>query len=281
MLYGVLGPVEVRPVASGPPLDLGSPLQRVLLGLLLTEAGAPVAADRIVEALWGDAPPADPEASLHTYVSRLRRVLEPGRAAGGAPRVLLRTPAGYRLAVSPGDVDAGRFAALVATARERLAAGDAAAALAAADDALALWRGPVALADAGDREFAVRARDRLAEQRLACREDRLAALLALGRAAEAAADAEALVAEQPLRERPWAVLVDALVAAGRTADALARYADVHRLLGEELGVAPGPELRAAQARALRAGTRRCRSSPATGGRRWWAGAGSTRRCGRS
>ncbi|MGY1806334.1 ATP-binding protein [Blastococcus sp. SYSU D00669] len=250
MLFGVLGTVDARPFPQSPPLDLGSPLQRVLLGLLLTEADRSVSLDRILEELWGDTPPADPEASLHTYVSRLRRVLEPGRAAGEPPRLLLRTPAGYRLAVVPDAVDAGRFAALAAAARDRLAAGDAAGALAAAEEALALWRGPVALEDAGDREFAVRTRDRLEDLRLTCREDRLAALLELGRAAEAAADAEALVAEQPLRERPWVLLVDALVAAGRTADALARYADVHRLLDAELGVSPGPALRAAQARAL-------------------------------
>nr|WP_246324669.1 BTAD domain-containing putative transcriptional regulator [Petropleomorpha daqingensis] len=227
-------------------------MQRVLLGLLLTEADRSVSFDRIVEELWGDAPPADPEASLHTYVSRLRRALEPSRAAGEAPRLLLRTPAGYRLAVSPAETDAGRFAEVATSARDALAAGDPAAALAAADAALALWRGTV-LEDAGDREFAVRARDRLEEQRLACREDRLAALTVLGRPAEAVADAEALVAEHPLRERPWVLLIDALVAAGRTADALARYTDVHRLLDDELGVTPGPALRAAQARALGAG----------------------------
>src|SRR5689334_11183070 len=110
VLFGVLGVVEARPFPASPPIDLGSPLQRVLLGLLLTEADRSVSFDRIVQELWGDAPPADPEASLHTYVSRLRRALEPSRAAGEPPRLLLRTPAGYRLAVSAADVDAGRFA---------------------------------------------------------------------------------------------------------------------------------------------------------------------------
>jgi DNA-binding SARP family transcriptional activator len=252
VIFGLLGPVEVRPFASTPPLELGSPLQRVLLGLLLSEADRSVSFDRIVEELWGNAPPSDPEASLHTYVSRLRRALEPERATGDPPRLLLRTPTGYRLAVSPDAVDAGRFIALAATARGRLAAGDAGEALTAADAALALWRGTV-LEDARDREFAVRLRDRLEEQRLACREDRLAALLALGWPGEVVADAEALVAEHPLRERLWVLLIDALHAAGRTADALARYTDVHRLLDEELGVAPGPALRAAQARALESG----------------------------
>jgi DNA-binding SARP family transcriptional activator len=110
--FGVLGVVEARPFPQSPPLDLGSPLQRVLLGLLLTEPDRSVSLDRIVEELWGDTPPADPEASLHTYVSRLRRALEPGRAAGEQPRLLLRTPAGYRLAASPSAVDAGRFTSL-------------------------------------------------------------------------------------------------------------------------------------------------------------------------
>ena len=160
MLYGLLGPVEVRSSPADPPAELGSPLQRVLLGLLLTERDRSVSLDRIVDELWGDAPPADPEGSVHTYVSRLRRVLEPERGSGQAPRTLLRTPAGYRLAVPAEDVDAERFAALAARASDRLGDGDAAAALAAADEALALWRSPVALEDAGEREFAVHARTR-------------------------------------------------------------------------------------------------------------------------
>ncbi|SEO59733.1 BTAD domain-containing putative transcriptional regulator [Trujillonella endophytica] len=242
MVYGVLGAVEARLSADAPPLDLGSPLQRVLLGLLLTEPGRSVSLDRIVDALWADAPPADPDASVQTYVSRLRRVLG---------RVVERTPAGYRLVAEAGDVDAGRFSASAASAGRRLAGGDAAGALADADEALSLWRGPVALEDAGDRPFAAAARDRLEELQRTCREDRTAALLALGRAAEAVPEAEALVASSPLAERPWVLLVDALAAAGRTADALARYAQARRLLDEELGLAPGPALEAAQARALR------------------------------
>jgi DNA-binding SARP family transcriptional activator len=246
--YGLLGTVEVRPDPDDAPLDLGSPLQRVLLGLLLTERDRSVSLDRIVEELWGEAAPADPEGSVHTYVSRLRRVLEPGRSAGAPARVLLRTPAGYRLAVPPDGVDADRFARLAADARS---AGDPAAALRAAEEALALWRGPVALEDAGEREFAVQARGRLDSLRVSCEEDRLAALLALGRPQEVVPGAEALVVAHPLRERPWVLLIDALHATGRTADALARYAEVHRLLDDELGVQPGPALREAQARALR------------------------------
>ncbi|MGK5173841.1 AfsR/SARP family transcriptional regulator, partial [Geodermatophilus sp. CPCC 205761] len=123
MRYGLLGAVEARRSPGDRPLDLGSPLQRVLLGLLLTEAGRPVSVDRIVEELWGEAAPADPEASVQTYVSRLRRLLGPDAVA--------RTPAGYRLAATPGDVDAGRFAELAAAAGEALGRGDAAAGLAA------------------------------------------------------------------------------------------------------------------------------------------------------
>ena len=243
MQFGVLGAVEARPAPAGAPLELGSPLQRVLLGLLLTEPGRPVSLDRIVDQLWGDAPPADPDASVQTYVSRLRRAL-------GA-QVVERTPSGYRLAVAPGDVDAGQFAELAAAAHDLLAAGDPARAVEAADRALALWRGPVALEDAGDREFAVAVRTRLDALRDACQEDRITALLQLGRAAEAVADAEGLVAVHPLRERPWVLLIEALHAAGRAADALARYTQVRRLLDEELGVEPGEALRAAQARVLR------------------------------
>ena len=253
MLFGLLGAVVARPDADAPPLDLGSPLQRVLLGLLLTERDRPVSLDRIVAELWDDAPPADPEGSVHTYVSRLRRVLEPGRTAGGPAGVLLRTPSGYRLAVPAEAVDADRFAGLAAEAREAAVQGRAAEALATADRALALWRGPVPLEDAGDRNFAVHARNRLETLRLTCQEDRLGALLALGRPEDVVPEAEELAARHPLSERPWVLLVDALHAAGRTADALARYAEAHRLLDDELGVVPGPALRAAQARALQAG----------------------------
>ncbi|WP_116451386.1 BTAD domain-containing putative transcriptional regulator [Blastococcus litoris] len=250
MLFGLLGAVEARPDAGSPVLDLGSPLQRVLLGLLLTERDRAVSLDRIVAELWGDAPPADPEGSVHTYVSRLRRVLDPDRTGG----VLVRTPAGYRLVVPPeGSVDADRFVALAAEARDLVAGGRAAEAVATAERALALWRGPVPLEDAGDRDFAVHARHRLDELRLTCQEDLLAALLALGRPEDVVPEAEDLVRRHPLRERPWVLLVDALSAAGRTADALARYSDAHRLFDDELGVAPGPGLRAAQARAVRAG----------------------------
>ncbi|MGK5173456.1 ATP-binding protein, partial [Geodermatophilus sp. CPCC 205761] len=143
------------------------------------------------------------------------------------------------------------FAELAAAAGEALGRGGAAAGLAAAEDALGLWRGPVALEDAGDRAFAVAARTRLDALRAACREDAVAALVCLGRAGAAVARAEELVAEHPLRERPWVLLLDALHAAGRTAEALARYTDVRRLLGAELGVEPGPALREAQARVLR------------------------------
>ncbi|MGY1803816.1 BTAD domain-containing putative transcriptional regulator [Blastococcus sp. SYSU D00922] len=249
MLFGLLGAVEARPDAGAPPLDLGSPLQRVLLGLLLTERDRSVSLDRIVVELWGDAPPADPEGSVHTYVSRLRRVLDPGRTGA----VLVRTPGGYRLAVPADSVDADRFAALAAEVRQLAVDGRAAEVPAAADRALALWRGPVPLEDAGDRDFAVHAQTRLEGLRLTCQEDRLGALLALGRPEDVVPEAEELVRRHPLRERPWVLLVDALSAAGRTADALARYTEAHRLFDDELGVAPGPGLRAAQARALQAG----------------------------
>jgi len=251
VLFCLLGAVEARPGTDAVPVDLGSPLQRVLLGLLLTERDRPVSLDRIVTELWGDAPPADPEGSVHTYVSRLRRVVEPGRRAGTPAEVLLRTPSGYRLAVPAEAVDADRFAGLAAEVRELGTRGRSAEALATADRALALWRGPVPLEDAGDRDFAVHARSRLESLRLTCQEDRLGALLALGRPEDVVPEAEGLVALHPLRERPWVLLVDALHAGGRTADALARYAEVHRLLDDELGVSPGPALREAQSRALR------------------------------
>jgi DNA-binding SARP family transcriptional activator/tetratricopeptide (TPR) repeat protein len=247
--YAVLGDLRARR-ADGL-LPLGGYLQRALLALLLTERGRVVSVDRIVAELWPDAAPDDPAASVQTYVSRLRRLLEPGRVPGGAPTVVVRVGNGYRLDVPADAVDAERFTALAQRARRALEAGRPDEAGTAAADALALWHGAVALEEFTELAFTAAVRTRLAEQRLSCEEDLADALIARHRAPEAVLRLEALTAAEPLRERPWLLLMTALHASGRSADALDRFQQVRRLLDEELGLRPGPDLCELQARILR------------------------------
>ncbi|HVL05263.1 MAG TPA: BTAD domain-containing putative transcriptional regulator [Acidimicrobiales bacterium] len=148
--------------------------------MLLAAGGRVVTAEALVDILWGEDPPASAPGTLQSYISRLRRELEPDRARGTEARVLVWEPPGYRLAVEAGDVDFRRFEALADEGRALLGAGRAGEernVLLAAD---ALWRGP-ALAEYRDRDFAVGSVARLEDRRLAATEDRIGAELALGR----------------------------------------------------------------------------------------------------
>ena len=239
MDVSVLGALEVRD-DDGAPFDLGSPLQRTLLALLLLEPGAVRSDDWLVEHLWSDsAVPGSPLASLQTYVARARRTLR--RRDGGA--LLVRSGGGYRLEVIEDEVDATRFVALAARARQELRTERHASALAMAEAGLALWRTDEPLPELLHREVARIPRERLRELRVGCEEDRLEALLALGRAEDAVADLDALTSAHPLRERGWLLLLRALHRAGRTPEALERYQRVRDVLGSELGLEPGPALR--------------------------------------
>jgi DNA-binding SARP family transcriptional activator len=226
-------------------VPLGGNRERALLARLLISAGQVVASDRLVDDLW-DSDPADGSlASLQVYVSRLRRAL---RQAGAAELLVTQNP-GYVLRVEPGSVDAGRFERLVAEGRRRLAAGDPEAAdiLRRATD---LWRGP-ALVEVRDMPFARAEAARLDEGRLAAIETRIEADLAAGRHAELSGELAALVDAHPLRERLWALRMLALYRAGRQADALRAYQELRKLLADELGLDPNPELARLEAEILR------------------------------
>ena len=235
--YRMLGPLEVR----GPDgvVVSTSAGQRLLLALLLV-AGDVVSADRLIDALWGDAPPADPAAALRSQLARLRRVLGP------AARDLVAEGGGYRLWVKPGQVDADRFEDLVAAARR--AGGDQAIDL--FDRALGLWRGP-ALAEFVDRPFAQPEAVRLEQLQLIAREEHAERLLSLGRVGDALVSLEALVTEHPEREQARALLMQALYRHGRHTDALARYQSWRRYLAEELGLEPSPALQRLEVEILR------------------------------
>lgn len=237
---GVLGPITAD--VDGVPAELGGPRQRAVLALLLTARGATLAADRMIDDLWGGEPPPSARASLQAYVSHLRRELEPGRSRRAPGRLLVSTPPGYALRPPDEAVDAWRFERALTRARGLLAA-DPARARTETAAALRLWRGE-AYAEFADAPWAAVEAARLGGLRLTARETHAAATLHLGRPAEAVAEAEALTREEPLREEGWRLLVLALWADGRQADALAALRRVRRELTEELAIEPGPELTA-------------------------------------
>jgi len=246
--FRLLGPLEAQDGERR--VELGRPKQRALLAVLLVHANHVVSLDRLIEELWGEEPPPQAAASLQTYVSNLRRALDPGRPARAPSRVLVSQPPGYRLVVGAGDLDAARFAALAEEGRRLLGAHRAAAAARVLREGLALWRGP-ALAEVADEAFAQAERNRLEELRVAALEDRLAADLDLGGHAAAVAELEELAGRYPFRERLHGLLMLALYRSGRQAEALQAFADARRALADELGIDPGRWLRELEAGILR------------------------------
>jgi len=241
----VLGPVTAW--RDEREIQAGQPRQLAVLGVLATRANRVVSRGELVDAVWGEEPPATAEGGIYTYVAGLRRVLEPDRPRR-APDRSRRTPArvlvsaggGYMLRLDPGCLDAAVFEQYLSQARELRAAGDAAAAERAVTEALALWRG---LPFAGvPGPFAEAERQRLGELRTGAAEDRADLLLALGRAAEAVPDLTALVTAHPLRERARGLLMIALYRCGRQAEALQVFHDAREQLAEDLGIDPGDEL---------------------------------------
>ena len=235
MAVGVLGPLQI--VGARGLASLGRRQERLLVAALAVRAGDVVPVDRLLDDLWADQTPAAGAGAVHPLVSRVRKAF----ATVGASEQIERRGAGYSLIAEDDAIDARRFQQLAASGRAAMAQGDADAALKDLDQALELWRGSV-LADLDDPPFAAVERARLDELRVAAQEDRIDALLALGRAVEAAADTDALVAVHPFRERLWAQLMLAHYRAGRQADALATYRRARSVLVDELGIEPGPPL---------------------------------------
>ncbi|MGW0465082.1 AfsR/SARP family transcriptional regulator [Streptomyces sp. NPDC003027] len=242
MRFGVLGPLSVRD-GAGRPVSVPEAKARVLLGCLLARAGRPVATGLLIDALWGDRPPARAANALQVKVSVLRRAL-------GRDRIVHR-PAGYLLVLDEGEPDAARFRALVARAGRTPGPRERAALL---DEALGLWRGTEAYADVADHPVVREEADRLGEERLVAEEERAEARwesgdrTALG---ALAADLAPLVTAHPLRERLRAAQLRALYGAGRQSEALASYEALRLRLAEELGVDPSPELAALHTAILR------------------------------
>ncbi|CAM5635037.1 AfsR/SARP family transcriptional regulator [Streptomyces narbonensis] len=231
--FGVLGPV--RAWRGGEALPTGSPQQRALLAALLLRGGRTATASELIDALWGEEPPSQALAAVRTYASRLRKALD--------PKVLVSESGGYALRTKALDLLTAQE--LAAGAEKLRASGDRAGARARLAEALALWDGEVLASVPGP--YAETQRTRLEEWRLTLLETRLDIDLEVGAHAEAVS---ALTAAHPLRERLRELLMLALYRGGRQAEALAVYADTRRLLADELGVDPTPELSRLQQRIL-------------------------------
>jgi DNA-binding SARP family transcriptional activator len=233
--FRLVGALEVR--HDGVPVPVAAAKQRVLIAVLALAAGEPVTVERLIACLWGDQPPLTARNTLQNYVLRLRRTL----AVDAEPGPLVSSPAGYRLDVDTDTVDVHRFRSLLRSAQSTALTGDLASAAALLDEALGLWRGEP-LADVPSEVLHREVVPGLVEQRLAALEQRIDLDLDLGRHRELVTELVALTTEHPLRERIWAQLMLALYRSGRPAEALDAYRQAGKVLAEELGIDPGPEL---------------------------------------
>ncbi|WP_164842646.1 ATP-binding protein [Actinoplanes solisilvae] len=234
MPYGVLGPT-----LGGGAVATGGARVRALLARLLLDAGRIVPLPRLIDDLYGDTPPAGAVNALQSNVSRLRRELP-----------ISYDGSGYRLDVEPGEVDVHRFTRLASSGHEALRASSYATAAELLTEALSLWRGE-ALADVRSAPFAPAAADLLSSRRRQAVEGRVEAELLLRPSGDAVDELRALVGQEPLREHTWALLMRALVAGGRPAEALTAFEQARRILRDELGADPSAELRAVHASVLR------------------------------
>ena len=238
MRVQLLGPV--RAWRKEQELALGPPRQRALLAMLAMRGGQPVGRDELIDGVWGSDPPQMVVNCVHSYVARLRLVLEPERAARARNSVLASAGSGYVLRLEPGHLDAAVFAGHLRQARELQAAGEPARAAVSLDAALGLWCGTPFARVPGP--FADAERVRLTEEYLTAAEDHAELMLAAGGHVQAIGHLARLVIEHPFRERLVGLQMLALFRGGRQAEALAAYQRARRLLVDELGVEPGLEL---------------------------------------
>ncbi len=233
--FRLLGPLEIR--AGEDWRGIGAPKWRSLLATLLIHPGQIVPADVLINEVWGDTPPAKAANLVSIYVLRLRRLL------GDTDSTLLVTRApGYQLRVGPADTDAQLFETMVRNGRRALAAGDPEGAASQLAEALMLWHGSP-LADVPPTPLVEAEAERLAELRLDAAELRITAELACGGHAQVVSELRRLLADHPLREGLWLLLMRALDGAGRHAEALDVYGQARSAIADELGVDPGAELR--------------------------------------
>ena len=230
----MLGPLEVQTERGW--TGISAPKWRTVLAVLLLNPGQVVSTDRLIEEAWPGKPPSTATNLVSVYVHRLRKLI--GDTEG---RVLVTRAPGYQILLAPEDLDTQRFAALTAAGRSELSGGDARRAAELLTEALTLWRGG-ALADVPPSALISAEASRLEESRLEAQALRMEADLACGRPAQVVADAHRLLADHPIREGLWTLLIRALHSSGRQAEALEAYGQARTVIAEELGVDPGAEL---------------------------------------
>jgi DNA-binding SARP family transcriptional activator len=256
---------EPSATRNGRPVHLGSGLRRALFAVLALKANHVVPRPSLIHAVWGQDAPRSASGSVHTYVSELRRALEPDRSRGDRGSVLTTSNAGYQLAVPPDGLDVHRLERLRERSRALDAAGDAEGELATLDEALALWTGEALSGVRGP--FAEANRWRLREVRLTMVERRAELVVATDSHDEVVDELVDLVRENPTRERLHGLLMAALFRAGRQTDALEAYRRARAVLVERFGTEPGHELQALHQRVLAGDTTVGRSAGCTGARR--------------
>ncbi len=236
----VLGPIEV--VGDNGPVSLAAAKLRRLLAALAVDVGAACSSEKLIDALWDEAPPASDDKLLQVYVSQLRKLLPAGA------RIETRG-SGYALELPREALDSTWFERLLVEGREALECGNVSLAASLLRRALALWRG-AAYGEFGYEDFARWEAERLEELRLVCVEGRVEAELRLGRHAELVPELCSLAKVHPLRDRFQAQAMLALYRSGRQAESLELYAAAYAKMHEELGLEPGSELRVLQRRIL-------------------------------
>jgi DNA-binding SARP family transcriptional activator len=244
--FGLLGPLEMS--VDGALVPLGTPKQRAVLAMLLMNRNSPVGVDRLITSLWEGSTPSGARASIHSYVSNLRKLLS---GVGIDPRVVLAAaPPGYRLTIPENACDLGRFIAEKTAGVQAAAASRFEAASKHLSAALAEWRGQV-LEDLRDFQFVDTFATSLVEDRILVHTAKAEAEIACGRAFGVITELEGLIAEHPYREPLWAQLITAYYLTDRQSDALAAFRRVKQTLADDLGIDPGQNLRALNDRILR------------------------------
>jgi DNA-binding SARP family transcriptional activator len=240
--FGVLGPLLMT--VDGVPVGLGTPKQRAVLAVLVMSRNRPVGIDSLITAAWEQWPPPEARASLHSYISNLRRLL------GDARPMLANAPPGYRLTVGDTTCDIGRFVLEKTAGVQAAAAGRFEQASDHLTTALAEWRGPV-LEDLRDFQFVDAFATALTEDKVVAHTARAEAEIACGRGYAVIGELESLTVEHPYREPLWAQLIIAYYLAERQSEALDAYQRLKTTLADDLGIDPGPTVRALHERILR------------------------------
>jgi DNA-binding SARP family transcriptional activator len=240
--FGVLGPLQMT--VGGAAVPLGTPKQRAVLAVLVMNRNRPVGIDSLITAAWEQWPPSEARASLHSYISNLRRLL------GDSRSMLANAPPGYRLTVADTACDIGRFVIEKNAGVQAAAAGRFEEASRHLTSALAEWRGRV-LEDLRDFQFVDAFATALTEDKVVAHTARAEAEIACGRGYAVVSELESLTGEHPYREPLWAQLITAYYLAERQSEALDAYQRLKTTLANDLGIDPAPTVRALHERILR------------------------------